>query len=46
MHFYQLSLALELINCNITLRKNSGKISVWGKRKELLELDLPDFNIT
>lgn len=46
MHFYQLSLALEPINCNITLRKKSGKISVWGKKKELLELDLPDYNIT
>lgn len=45
MHFYQLSLALEPINCNITLRKKSGK-SVWGKKKELLELDLPDYNIT
>jgi len=45
IHFHQLSLAPEPVKQHITPRKFSGEISVWGRKKELMQLDLPGYNI-
>lgn len=46
MHFHQLSLALEPVKWGMTLIKISGLISALGRKKELLWLHLPGYNIT